>query len=175
MSSDLACYRVMIHPGAPIMPSASCTSLWGHCSDLGLLQLLQFRFRNIIWKNEAGQLLEYTEGPDDYIHGCFLDGYPWIFRDDNTRIRPCFREHETSFSHTDRPPQNPDFNPSDNLLNPCAGEGWRRLELNLMTLQKLIQTMPQRWERKALQPNMSMWPFSDFWWRRFGRAAVSHL
>ena len=39
---------------APIMPSAYCTSLWGQCSDLGLLQLVRSRFSNSMSsKNEV--------------------------------------------------------------------------------------------------------------------------
>ena len=83
MSPDLPCSRVMLHQGkkrgrwsdAPIMPSACCTSLWGQCYDVGLLQLVRSRFSSIMCpKNEASWLPEYTEWPGFYIIGFFL---PW--------------------------------------------------------------------------------------------------
>ncbi len=58
---------------APIMLSAYCTSLWGQCYDLGLLQLVKHRFSNIMCpKNEVSWLPEYTEWPGYLINGFFL-------------------------------------------------------------------------------------------------------
>ena len=57
---------------APIMPSVYCTSLWGQCYDLGLLQLLRSRFSNIMCpKNEVSWLPEYTEWPGYSINGSY--------------------------------------------------------------------------------------------------------
>ena len=60
---------------APIMPSAYCTSLWGQCYDLGLLQLVRSKFSNIMCpKNEVSWLPEYIEWPRSSTNGFFL---PW--------------------------------------------------------------------------------------------------
>lgn len=42
-SPNLQCSRVMGASGSEL-PSAYCTSLWGQCYDLGLLQLVRSRY-----------------------------------------------------------------------------------------------------------------------------------
>ena len=59
----------------PIMPSAYCTSLWGQCCVLGLLQLVRSGFCNIMCqKNEVSWLPEFTEWPGYSINAVFP---PW--------------------------------------------------------------------------------------------------
>ena len=58
---------------APIMRSAYRTSLWGQRYDLGLLQLVRSRFRNVICpKNEVSWLPEYFEWPGYSTRGILL-------------------------------------------------------------------------------------------------------
>ena len=71
------------------------------------------------------------------------------------------REHEESFSHMNWPPQCPDFNPIQSIW--VKGKDWRNgltllssiqnlgqkwmqlwMEINVVTLHKIVETMPQQ-------------------------------
>lgn len=76
-------------------------------------------------------------------------------------MKECFREHDTSFSHMDWPPQSLDLNPIENIWDMlekalCSGQTLPSLikdlgeklmqqwmEINLVTLWRLIETMTQ--------------------------------
>ena len=154
---------------APIMPSAYSTSLWGQCYDLRLLQLVRSSFSNIMCpKNEVSWLHEYTEWPGYSINGFFP---PWWHRHIprwQCQYSPgsnCERVVQWAWdiilthglATTESRPD-----PIENLwdvLEKALRSGptllssiqdldeklmWHWMEINLVTLQKLVETMPQQ-------------------------------
>ena len=98
------------------MSSAYCSSLWGQCYDLWLLQLVRLRVRNVMWPKKDLIWLPVCTG-----QGFFMPDGTDIFQDDNVRInwvqivKEWFWQRKTSFSHMDWLPESPELNPIEEL------------------------------------------------------------
>ena len=136
------------------MPRAYRSSLWCQCYDLRLPQLVRSRFSNFMCpKNEVSWLPEYTERPGCSISGFFSTiflvslGSNWErvvqgawdisithgLESQDLKSRP--QPHWESLGCTWKD----SAERSDSPIIPI-----RSLQINIVTVQKLIETMP-RW------------------------------
>ena len=178
---------------APIMPSAYYARLLGQCYDLGLLQLVRSRFSNIMCpKKEVSWLPEYTEWPGYSINGFFLPWWHghiprWQCQDisGSNCERVVQGAWDIIFTHglvttVSRPEPHwescvvvleralrsgPTLPPSMQDLGEKLMQ--YRVYTNLVTLQKLIKTIPQQISNKILQCDLFCW-----WWLFFFGHAV---
>lgn len=147
---------------ASIMPSPSCTSLWGQCCDLGLLQLVRSRFSNIMCpKTEISWLSEYSRLFHQWIF-FFLDDMG-IFQDfarlhEAQTVKELLRKHGIIFTHGLSHHSEQTIEDLRHVLERALRSGptipssprdlgekwmWHWTEINLATLQKPIDKMLQ--------------------------------
>ena len=121
---------------APIVPSAHCTSQCGQCYDLGLIQLVRSRFRNVMCPKM--RLVDYLNILNEQVFHWWIFFLPW-WHGHNPRWHCHHLLSKTELAGTRM--HSVIFPPKIVLLTKNENNQFTKYSVTVVTLHELIKPM----------------------------------